>query len=118
MRRTVLVRLSPVRATLYTVAEDGAIRNQFRYSLANRGHRAAAVVFSIRQLPGAALIIAQNPVAVQPGETVQGEFSIAERPAAGLHEVSHFTIVTTSIPERVVDSIPMTFLMPQRRSHE
>jgi polyferredoxin len=118
MRRTVLVRVAPVRATLYTTAADGSIRNQFRFTLANRGHGPAAVVFSIQHLPGAELIIPQNPVPVKPGETVQGEFSIAERPAGALQDVNHFTIVTTAIPEQVTDTTPMTFLMPHRSSHE
>jgi cytochrome c oxidase accessory protein FixG len=118
MRRTVLVRVAPVRSVLYTIGPDGSVRNQFRFTLANRGRGQQAVVFTIQQLPGATLVLPQNPVPVPAGETVRGEFLISAPPAGRLNEVNHFTIVTTAIPEQVNDSIPMTFLMPPGRSHE
>jgi polyferredoxin len=118
MRRTVLVQVSPVRTTLYARGADGTIRNQFRFTLANRGRKPEAVVFSIQQLPGARIELPRNPVPVPAGETVRGEFTISAPAAGRLAEVNHFTIVTTAIPEQVNDSIPMTFLMPPRRAHD
>ncbi|HZT32207.1 MAG TPA: 4Fe-4S dicluster domain-containing protein [Bryobacteraceae bacterium] len=112
MRRNVLVRLAPVRTVLYRRAEDGSIRNQFRYSLANRGRTPAAVVFTIHQLPGATLLLAENPIRVAPGATAQGEFEIAVRPAARFQDVNHFTVVAASIADGATDTFPMTFLMP------
>lgn len=106
-RRPVLVHVSPERAKLYRVGSDGRIYNQFRYTIANRGSYPASVSFSIRDLPGATLAIAPNPVPVKPGATLEGAFEISE-PASRAHEmVTHFNIVTGA------DTIPMTFLAPE-----
>jgi cytochrome c oxidase accessory protein FixG len=105
-RRPLLVRISPVRATLYRVGGDGRIYNRFHYSLANRGSHPAQVAFSARGLPGAALDAA--PVAVAPGQTAAGEFEISLPP--GRHDpVTHFTIAAGE------DAIPMTFLAPPEK---
>jgi cytochrome c oxidase accessory protein FixG len=112
MRRAVLVQVSPVRAQLYRIGADGRIYNQFRYLIANRGGKPGAVVFSIQQLPGASLAMAPNPVRVRPGESATGDFEIS-RPAGRRDElVSHFTILTNTVPDGVSDAIPMTFLAP------
>ena len=112
MRRAVLVRIAPVRATLYRVGADGRVYNQFRYRIANRGGKLGAVIFSIQQLPGASLAMAPNPVPVQPGESAAGDFEIS-RPGARRDElVSHFTIVTNTVPGGESDRVPMTFLAP------
>ena len=111
-RRAVLVQVSPVRATLYRVGNDGRVYNQFRYQIANRGGKAAEVVFSLQDLPGAALGMAVNPVRVRPGESETGEFEIS-RPVGRRDElVSHFTIRTETLPGREAGAIPMTFLAP------
>lgn len=115
MRRAVLVRVSPIRNTLYTIAPDGATHNQFRFTVANRGKSSAAVLFSIRQLPGAKLLIAQNPVPAAPGQTLQGTFEIAAMPTTQLRDVNHFTVIATTIPEQVTDTFPATFLMPAQK---
>jgi polyferredoxin len=109
MRRPVLVRVSPERATLYRIGPDGRIYNLFRYTIANRGAKPAAVAFSIRELPGATLALQPNPVPVKPGASLEGTFEISE-PAGLRHElVTHFTIVTGA------DTIPMTFLAPEEK---
>jgi cytochrome c oxidase accessory protein FixG len=106
-RRPVLVHVVPERAKLYRVGSDGRIYNQFRYTIANRGSKPAAVEFSLRDLPGASLTLAPNPVPVTAGASLQGTFEISE-PAGQLHEmVTHFRIVTGA------DTIPMTFLAPE-----
>jgi len=115
MRRAVLVRVAPVRTTLYDVASDGTIHNRFRFTVSNRGKRAAAVLFSIEHLPSAKLVINQNPVQAQTGETLQGSFEISAPATARMRDVNHFTIVTTTIPEQGIDSFAMTFLMPVRK---
>jgi len=113
MRHSVLVQVAPVRATLYQLEADGRVSNRFRYSLSNRSPRPAAVIFSIQDLPGATLALSPNPIPVQPGATVQGEFEISS-PGARLRDpVSHFTIVSSTVPDQVTDSIPMTFLGPE-----
>lgn len=115
MRHTVLIHVAPVRATLYRVGSDGRVYNRFRYSLSNRGRKAAAVIFSIHQLPGASLALSPNPLPVKPGETVQGEFEIVSPAAVRPAPVSHFTILCSTVPDQVTDSIPMTFLAPEER---
>ena len=112
MRRPVLVRIMPDRgAKLYRVA-DGRVYNKFRYSIANRGHGPAAVIFSTRQLPGATLAMEANPVAVAPGGSVAGEFEISVPAGRRGDMVSHFSIDAATVPDQGSDSIPMTFLTP------
>jgi polyferredoxin len=107
VRRPVLVQVAPERSKLYRVGADGRIYNQFRYTIANRGSQPAAVEFSVRDLPGASLSAAPNPVPVKPGASLQGMFEISE-PAGQLREmVTHFRIVAGA------DTIPMTFLAPE-----
>ena len=115
MRRAVLVRVSPVRNTLYSIAPDGSTHNQFRFAVANRGKRPAEVLFSIRQLPGAKLLLTQNPVPIPPGQAVQGSFEIAAFPNTQLRDVNHFIVNATTIPEQVNDGFAVTFLMPARK---
>lgn len=112
MRRAVLVRVSPDRATMYRVGADGRVYNKFRYTLANRGGKPAAVTFSIAQLPGATLVLGTNPVTVKPGESQAGEFEISAPPGTRREIVSHFSIVTSTAPEQDTETIPMTFLAP------
>jgi len=111
MRRAVLVRIAPERATLYRL-EGGRVYNRFRYTIANRGGKPAAVVFSIQQLNGATLAMEHNPVAVKPGESALGTFDISAPAGSRTDLVSHFTIVTSTVPDQVTDTIPMTFLAP------
>ena len=112
MRRAMLVQVSPVRATLFRLGPDGRVYNQFRYLIANRGDKPGAVVFSIQDLPGASLALSPNPVRVQPGESAAGEFEISRPPGRRDDLVSHFTILTDTVPTRESDAIPMTFLAP------
>lgn len=112
MRHDMLVRISPIRERLYRVGDDGRIYNRFRYQIDNRGHKPGAVVFSIQQLPGGSLALAENPVQVGPGKSAQGEFEIM-RPAGKTDElVTHFRIVTATVPGVESAEFPMTFLAP------
>ncbi|MEO8595804.1 MAG: 4Fe-4S dicluster domain-containing protein [Candidatus Solibacter sp.] len=112
MRRAVLVQVAPVRATLYRIGPDRRIYNQFRYLIANRGSKAGEVVFSLEQLPGASLDMPVNPVRVKPGETVRGDFEISRPGGARGEMVSHFNILTNTVPDQESGAIPMTFLAP------
>ena len=112
MRRAVLVQVAPVRATLYRIGPDGRIYNQFRYRIANRGSRPGAVVFSILNLPGASLAMANQSHKSSARRIRTGDFEIS-RPAGRRDElVSHFSILTNTVPDRESDAIPMTFLGP------
>jgi len=115
MRQSMLVRISPVRAKLYRVGDDGRIYNRFRYQIDNRGAKLGAVVFSIQQLPGASLALEPNPVRLRPGQSTEGEFEIS-RPAGKKGDlVTHFTIVTATVPTQESSSFPMTFLAPTEK---
>jgi len=112
MRRDVLVHIAPVRATLYRTGPDGRIYNEFRYTLANRSRKPAAVIFSVDHLPGAALSFPANPVPLKAGQSAQGEFEISAPAGHRADLVTHFEIRTGTIPEQVTDTFPMTFLAP------
>jgi cytochrome c oxidase accessory protein FixG len=112
MRHDMLVRIAPLREHLYRVGEGGRIYNRFRYQIDNRGRRAGAVVFSIQHLPGASLSLGANPVRLGAGKSTQGEFEIS-RPSGKSDElVTHFHIVTATVPGRESAEFPMTFLSP------
>lgn len=113
MRRAVLVRINPERATLYTLAPDGDVINKFRLEIANRSSNPASVRISLDQLPGARIAGVLNPLRVAPGETLRQELDIISGPAALPAGVSHFQFVAESQPEAKTDAIPMTFIMPE-----
>ncbi|HTS60696.1 MAG TPA: 4Fe-4S dicluster domain-containing protein [Candidatus Acidoferrales bacterium] len=112
MRHEMLVRIDPMRETLYRVGTDGRIYNRFRFQIDNRGHKAGSVVFSIHQLPGAALAMETNPVRLDGGASTRGEFQISRPGGKGGELVTHFTILTATVPGREVSEFPMTFLAP------
>jgi cytochrome c oxidase accessory protein FixG len=112
MRHEMLVRIDPVRETLYRIGGDGRIYNRFRYQVDNRGKKAGAVVFSIHQLPGAVMAMEPNPVRVGAGESQRGEFEISRPAGKGGELVTHFSIVTATVPGRENAEFPMTFLAP------
>lgn len=112
MRRPVLIRISPVRATLYRAGADGVIYNRFRMTTANRSPSSAFVAVSIEGLPAARLVLEQNPLPLSAGEASEQEFEIAMRPFSGAREVNHFMIAARTAPGDAVDRFPMTFLMP------
>ena len=112
MRRAVLVRISPDRTNALYRVENGRVYNHFRYNIANRSGKPAAVVFSLQQLPGASLAISPNPVPVGPGTSILGDFEISAPATRRADLVSHFTILTTTVPDQVTDTTPMTFLAP------
>jgi len=112
MRRAVLVRVAPDRTTMYRLGADGRVYNKFRYTLANRGGKQAAVVFSLQQLPGARLEMESNPVSLTAGASKAGEFEISAPRGAQRELVTHFSILTSTAPDQDTETIPMTFLAP------
>ncbi|MCS6806654.1 MAG: 4Fe-4S dicluster domain-containing protein [Acidobacteriota bacterium] len=116
MRRDVLVRVTPVRTTLYRIGPDGQIQNQFRLTVANRGHHDAMLTLSLVNLPGARLMSTQNPLLVKPGEQSEQEFEIAVPPSMLPPGVNHFQIVAHVAPENVSDAFDLTFITPTGRS--
>ncbi|MFN0166045.1 MAG: 4Fe-4S dicluster domain-containing protein [Bryobacteraceae bacterium] len=117
MRRNVLVRLSPERATLFTLAENGEVLNKFRLEIANRGTRDAKVRIALESLPAARLVMTRNPVTVAAGQEFKEEIRIAA-PASGgpAPGVSHFRFITESQPENARDEVAMTFIMPEGKA--
>jgi cytochrome c oxidase accessory protein FixG len=103
-RHPLLVRVSPDRATLYRIGAGGRVYNRFRYTLANRGSRPAAVAFAVSGLPGAQ--VTALPISLRPGESAAGQFEISIPPGSRTAPVTHFTIAAGE------ESIPMTFLAP------
>ena len=112
MRRAVLVRISPDRGNALYRVEGARVYNRFRYRISNRSSKPAAVVFSLQQLQGASLGMAHNPIPLKAGESVQGDFEISAPAGRRADMVSHFTILTSTVPDNDTDAFPMTFLSP------
>jgi len=110
MRQPVLVKIAPDRSKLYWV-EEGAIRNHFRMTLANRTPTNAFVTLSIDGLNGARLVVPENPIRLAGGQEWRGEFAIAAPPTLG-RGVNPFRLVTRTDPGGTEDRQSMTFVMP------
>ena len=115
MRDNVLVKLAPVRTTMYRVGTDGQIYNCFRLTVANRQARPATVEFSLNGLPNARFSDLTPALALQPGETVQKEFEIAAAAGSLSPGVNHFTIVTRVTPNDERQTFEQTFITPTER---
>ncbi len=111
MRHNVLVRVAPVRTTLFRRGEDGRIYNQFRMTIANRQNREAEVLLTLENLPGAEIVLDQ-PLKLQPAETIEKQFEIVA-PAGSLPDgVNHFRLHSQSTPNNDEDNFDMTFITP------
>jgi polyferredoxin len=111
MRRSVLVRISPDRTTMYRLGQDGTVYNRFRLQVANRGRTQAIAQFSIDGLPGTSFSNFLNAVIVMPGQTVQEEFEIQAPPGANIPSgVNHFRLISVVGSEK--DVFEETFITP------
>ena len=111
MRRTVLVRIPPDRATMYRLGSDGTVYNRFRLQAANRGHQQATLILSIEGLPGARFDSIDSAVVLSPGQNLQREFEIAVPASAGVPQgVNHFRILSRAGAEH--DEFDETFITP------
>ncbi len=112
MRHSVLVRVSPNRATLYRIGDDNRVYNTFRMTLANRGKNDAAVSLAIDGLPGAVITLPSNEIPVSAGDSIPREFEISV-PANSLpHEINHFKIHSLVSPDGTKNTFEETFVMP------
>jgi len=115
MRRAVLVRIAPDRATMYRLGLDGTVYNRFRVQVANRGHQQAIAQFAIEGLPGTRFVGFENAIVVNAGETMQQEFEIAAPISAHVPGgVNHFRLVSTVGNEK--DMFEETFITPSSDS--
>ncbi len=114
MRDNVLVRIMPVRTTLYRMGESGRIYNRYRMTIANRQGKETVVTLQLRNLPGASIELEQ-PLRLQPGETLQREFEIVGPLEQLPHGVSHFEIASEAQPTGDADSFELTFITPTDR---
>lgn len=114
MRRTVLVHILPVRATLYRV-ENGKVFNTFRLTVANRGTRDETFTLQVKGLDKAQLVMKSNPLQIKAGEVRHEEIELMVDPADIPAGVNHFQFVSRTAPDPTEDSIPMTFITPMER---
>ncbi len=117
MRQPVLVRIMPVRDTLYTVSPDGTIHNHFRMQASNRGHKSAKVTLSLSGLPPASLAGIDTAIDLKPGETLQRGFDITS-PAAGIAPgINHLRITANVSPSQKPLSFEENFIAPFESAH-
>lgn len=118
MRHTVLVQVSPNRATLYRIGDESRVYNTFRMTLANRGSKDATVILALKNLPGGEMKLPSNEIALKAGETIRQEFEISV-PANGLpQEVNHFEITSIAKPDETTDEFKQTFIMPLEKKKQ
>ena len=111
MRHTVLVQISPIRATLYRREKDGTVYNSFHLKAANRSRQQQTVVLGIENLAGTHFASFENAVVVEPGQTLDRDFEIAAPPGTGLAPgVNHFRMASRVGNEK--ESFDETFITP------
>lgn len=115
MRQNVLVRIAPVRTTMFRVGADGQIYNQFRMTLANRQNRAAEVQLTLNNLPQGQIQLPQ-PLKLNSAESVQQQFEIAVPPNALTAGVNHFSITAQVSPNGESTTFEMTFITPTKKT--
>lgn len=117
MRHAVLVRISPVRTSLYRVGDDGTIYNTFRMTLANRSSHEATLDVTVVGLPEARIEGQGSSIRIAPGDATDLEFDIAVPPGTLAEGVNHFEVVSHATPDGTVDTFPMTFITPTQKGH-
>jgi len=113
LRHAVLVRIAPVRTTLFRVGADGRVYNTFRMTIANRGRAPESVRLAAVSLPGAEFTIPAEDIAAAPGVESASEFELSVPAGSLAGGVTHFTIVATAAPSGTEDTFEMTFITPQ-----
>jgi len=113
MRDNVLVKIAPVRATLYRIGDDGQIYNKFRMTVANRQGKEAELSLALEHLPNARIDL-QQPLKLAAGQEMQLEFEIAAPDLALPAGVNHFEIVSRVLPSNEQTKTSMTFITPTK----
>jgi len=116
MRNPVLVQVAPQRDELYTVNAQGEISNRFRVKVANRSEEESQVILSVQDLPGARIVLLENPLTVEPGATVELTFEIVAHRLGPSPGVNHFKLISSSLPEQASETFEMTFIMPTKEA--
>lgn len=113
MRDNVMVRISPVRATLFRQGPDGTVYNTFRMTIANRQDKEAELKLSLTGLAVGNLELPQ-PIKLQPGESLEKVFDISVPPNSLPPGVNHFQIESLVAPGEEKTSFKMTFITPTK----
>ncbi|MFM8395652.1 MAG: 4Fe-4S dicluster domain-containing protein [Acidobacteriota bacterium] len=114
MRDNVMVRIAPVRSSLYRLEGTGAatrVHNTFRMTVANRQNRGADLSLSLTGLPGASIELAQ-PIHLGANESVEAVFDISVAANTLPPGVNHFEIAGVATPGAETSSFKMTFITP------
>jgi polyferredoxin len=114
MRSNVLVKIMPVRATLYRIGDDGRIYNRFRMTIANRRSEETEVTLSLKDLPEAQILLAQ-PLKLKAGGTIEQEFEVSVPPSALPQGVNHFLIESHATTGDSAETFDMTFITPTEK---
>jgi hypothetical protein len=71
------------------------------------------VKIAVENLPGGEIGLDQNPVPLEPGQTIQRNFELRVRRWKGAQDVNRIRLVAQPANERTPDVFPMTFILPQ-----
>lgn len=116
LRKPVLMRLAPDRATLFTLLPDGSVANRVRMNLANRSPRPVEIRVWVEGMPGARIGLDPNPLTLAPGGTLERTFDISARPWPGAQELNPIRVVIQSSDRGTSDAAEMNFIMPTQRN--
>jgi polyferredoxin len=115
MRKSVQVRIAPVRTTLFRVGDDGLVYNRFRMSIANRGGEDATVIIAVTGLPEARIPSEAAEIRVKAGDEVATEFEMGAPASAVPPGVNHIELVSRTSPGDETETFPMTFITPTEK---
>ena len=113
LHKTVMVRITPDRATMFQVLPDGRVVNRVRLNLANRSSRPVDVRVWVTGLPGVRLDLA-SPLRLAPGESLERTFDLAAAPWPGAQELNPIQVLAQSSDQSSPEASEMMFIMPNR----
>jgi len=115
-RKAVQIRITPDRATLFTVKPDGRIANRVRMNLANRSTKPVDIKIWVEGLSGVRVDLEHNPLTLAPGQTLENSFEISVAPSTAAQELNPVRVMIQSSDQGTSEAADMMFIMPTRRN--
>jgi len=116
LHRSVMIRITPDRTTLFSVLPDGRVVNRVRLDLANRSAKDVAIQVWTEGLPGAQVGLASNPLRLAPGESVERTMDLAAPAWPGAQELNPIKVLVQSSDRPAPEAYEMMFIMPTKEN--
>ncbi len=113
LHKTVMVRITPDRTTMFQLLPDGRVANRVRLDLANRSSRPVDVRVWVAGLPGAQVGL-DSPLRLAPGESLERTFDLTAKAWPGAQELNPIQVLAQSSDQSNPEVSEMMFIMPAK----